>query len=287
MRVEVESNGMLIDHLENKLGDCMSRVEFAINYDGEKMRGNKQAEIVRKNIEKLINIGCDVNIQTVITNINEDEIDHIFGFSEKLNIRNRVFLAHSPNGNGKDISLRKINDWLKTVSILKEKYKHVIIELPDIFSGGGQKNAVGVRCEVMPNGDVTSCAPITFNKRAFIAGNIKEMPLKEIWASRHFYEIPELHQSDFKGLCAKCMFWKTCLGACRSISFSTGGDLLSHHPFCIELFDGIKNKSVDMSSFSGDIQDIIHQWISNIESPHFNANNERYEDIVKAQHKLL
>ena len=96
-----------------------------------------------------------------------------------------------------------------------------------------------------------------------------------------------MHQANFKGLCAKCICWKTCLGACRSISFSTGGDLLSPHPFCIELFDGIKDKSIDMSSFSEDIQNVIYQWISNIESPHFNANNERYEDIVKAQHKLL
>lgn len=288
LRVEVETNGMLIEKLVGQLGDNTKKVEFAVSYDGTEMRGNTQASIVRKNIEELNQLGCDIKIQTVITSINERELEHIFGFSEGLGIRNRVFLAHSPNGNGRNLSLRKMKDWLTTVNFFKQRYKNVIIELPDIFSGGGQKKCGwGVhRCEIMPNGDVTSCAPITFNHREFSAGNIKDTPLKDIWMSKHFKEIRNLHQKDFDSLCAKCIFWKTCLGACRSISYSTGGKLLSPHPFCVELFEGIKSGLVQTSEF-GELRNILDDWMCNIENPNYKGCEEVYEDIVKAQHKLI
>jgi radical SAM protein with 4Fe4S-binding SPASM domain len=288
LRVEVETNGILIDALVNKLKSNITKVEFGISYDGENMRGQKVSEIVRKNIEQLAKLGCDIKIQTVITTINAHEIDHIFNFSQKLNIRNRVFLAHSPNGNGKDLPLRKINEWLKTVNDIKTKYPHAIIELPDLFSGGSQKKCGwGVhRCEIMSNGDVTSCAPITFNHRSFVAGNINESSLKEIWTSEHFEEIRNLSQKDFKGLCAKCIFWNTCLGACRSISYSTGGDLLSPHPFCSALLAGVKGGAINASLIEH-IKDQIENWIKHLDDSNFIYDNTKYEDIVKSQHKIL
>lgn len=286
LRIEIETNGTLIDKLINDLQDDIRNVEFGISYDGENMRGAETAPIVRSNIEKLVNLGCNVKLQTVLTKLNISEIDHILNFSKTLGIKNRIFLAHSPNGNGKNLELLNVNEWLEIVKVIREKYPHAIVELPDVFSGGSQKKCGwGVhRCEIMPNGDVTSCGPITFNKRGFKAGNIKNQSLKDIWSSQHFSYIRNLRQQDFNGLCSKCIFWKTCLGAYRSISYSTGDDLLSPHPFCTAVFENIKN-NVIQKDLIPDIS-LIDKWIKGLESDNFAYENESYDSIVKKQHKL-
>lgn len=287
LRVEVETNGSMVESLINSLHDEILKVEFAISYDGENMRGTKTAPIVRKNIESLVNLGCNVKLQTVITTINISEICNILNFSKNLGIKNRVFLAHSPNGNGKNLELLNVNQWLEIVKLLKEKYPNAIVELPDVFSGGSQKKCGwGVhRCEIMPNGDVTSCGPINFNKQGFKAGNIKNNSLKDIWGSEHFKYIRNLKQKDFKGLCSKCVYWRTCLGACRSISYSTGGDLLSPHPFCTEIFKAIKNNAIKKSLIPN--ISLINKWLEGLESDNFIYETEPYDSIVKKQHKLI
>ena len=285
LRVEVETNGFLCNLLIEQLNKDISKIEFSVSYDGEQMRGNT-SDIVRDNIKKLVNLNCNVKIQTVITKINKNEIEHIFEFSKNLGIKNRVFLAHSPNGNGKNLSQLEIQEWLSLVKKIKTNYPHAIIELPDVFSGGTQKKCGwGVhRCEIMPNGDVTSCGPITLNKRGFIAGNVKHEPLKKIWNSEHFKFIRSIKQSDFKSLCSKCEYWNTCLGACRSISSSIGGNLLSPHPFCVSVYNLIlSGKAAD--SIIPNI-DAVYKWVESIRNSSCSPYNELYYSIVLKQHKL-
>ncbi|MDR1417606.1 MAG: radical SAM protein [Endomicrobium sp.] len=286
LRVEIETNGVLLDRIISSLGEDIKKVEFSVSYDGEEMRDRKLAPKVRENIEKLIKLGCDVKIQTVLTKINISELEHIFGFSGNLGVKNRVFLTHSPTGNGRTLSLFEILEWLKLIKILKSRFPNAIVELPDVFSGGTQKKCGwGVhRCEIMPNGDVTSCAPITFNKRGFVAGNIKTQSLRDLWNSEHFLYIRNLKQSDFKSLCAKCSFWKTCLGACRSISSSIDGDLLSPHPFCVSVFDMIKSNKVDKNLIPN--SDVVYSWVKQIDDLEGSFSEELYESIVLKQHKL-
>lgn len=286
LRVEIETNGLLVNELIKELGNDVSKIELSISYDGEEMRGKNLAPKVRDNIKTLVHLGCSVKIQTVLTKINIKELNHIFEFSKSLGIKNRVFLAHSPNGNGKNLNPLELSEWLNLVREIKSKYPHAIIELPDVFSGGKQKKCGwGVhRCEIMPNGDVTSCGPITFNKRGFKAGNIKEEPLSKIWDSEHFNYIRSIKQSDFKSLCSKCEFWKSCLGACRSISFSTGGDLLSPHPFCVSVYELILSGKAEKALIPN--FEIVNSWVQNIKNSQSNPFNELYASAVLKQHKL-
>jgi len=285
LKVEIETNGFLVNKIIPKLIGYLKKIEFAISYDGQRMRGPKNGDRVLTNIKILKNIGCDVKIQTVLTKINVDESDIIFEFSRQNNINHRVFLSHSLNGNGKNIPPFEIDEWLKILKNIKEKHPHVVIELPDLFSGGSQKKCGwGVhRCELMSNGDVTSCAPITFNKRDFIAGNIKHQRLEEIWNSKHFEYIRSLTQSDFQGLCKTCNCWKTCLGACRSISYSIGNDLLSPHPFCVALFNKIQTENLALSL----VEQIpnLDLWLKNVTGKICITENEKYLPIVESQHK--
>lgn len=284
LRVEVETNGMLIDKILPQVEGYLEQIHFSVSYEGGTLRDVRSTERVRKNIRLLKARGCNITIQTVLTSINIDEADSIFGFSRDIGARNRVFLAHSPNGNAKGLSLFTVEKWLQVLDHLKAKYSHLIIELPDVFSGGTQKKCGwGVhRCEIMPNGDVTSCGPITFNRRDYVAGNVKELPLEQIWNSSHFTEIRGLTQVDFRGLCSKCPYWKTCLGACRSVSYATEGSLLSPHPFCAACYRKLESGTLDESLLR--TIPLARGWFECIRSGGHPQPQETLCDIVERQH---
>lgn len=285
LKVAIETNGVLLDNIITGLGeDRIRKISFAISYDGKKMRNEKFVDLVKENIIKFANLGCEIKVQTAITKVNGDELDDIFQFSKSKGIKNRCFLAHSPDGNGKNIPIFRTNEWLAIIKKVTENYPNVMIELPDLFpKRKKRKCGWGVhRCEVMPNGAVTSCGPIAFNHREFVAGNIKKSRLKDIWVSKHFTEIRKLKQTDFEFPCSKCIYWTTCLGSCRSLAFSNGKKLLSPHPFCKALYDSIKNREIDKSLLT-DAQ-LVEAWIKEIENPNYIPPGDIYGDLVKKQH---
>lgn len=285
IKVAIETNGTLIGDIISGLGeDKVRKIFFAISYDGKKMRDKRFVDLVKKNIIKIANLGCEIKVQTAITKVNVDELDDIFKFSKANRIKNRCFIAHSPTGNGRNISSFKAEEWLKIIKKVSENYSNVMIEVPDIFPGRKKRKCGwGVhRCEVMPNGDVTSCAPITFNHRDFIAGNIKNEMLKDIWMSKHFMDIRKLKQSDFEMPCSKCIYWENCLGSCRSLAFSNGEKLLAPHPFCKALYDMIIQNELNENLLQD--AELVNSWFKEIENPDFVPVEISYSKLVTKQH---
>lgn len=286
LRVAIETNGMLVDKLINQLDmESVRKIFFAISYDGAKLRDERYINTVKENIIQVANLGCELKIQTAITKVNVDEMDDIFGFSKEHGIQNRCFLAHSAHGNGKNIPVFEAKEWLPLLQKIMENYPNVMVELPDIFPWRKKRKCGwGVhRCEVMPNGDVTSCAPIAFNHREFVAGNIKRDTLKNIWASKHFMEIRKLKQSDFEFPCSRCIYWKSCLGSCRALAFSNGETLLAPHPFCRALYNSIKNKELDDIILPN--KELVRSWLKELDNANYVPLSTEYEEIVKKQHK--
>lgn len=286
LRVAIETNGMFIDKLINQLDtDSVRKIFFAISYDGAKLRDERYTNIVKENIIKVANLGCELKIQTAITKVNIDEMDEIFGFSQDYGIKNRCFLAHSAHGNGKNIPVFETKEWLPILNKITKTYPNVMVELPDVFPWRKKRKCGwGVhRCEVMPNGDVTSCAPIAFNHREFVAGNIKRDTLKKIWSSKHFMGIRKLKQSDFEFPCSRCIYWGSCLGSCRALAFSNGDTLLAPHPFCRDLYKAIQNKEIDDSLLQN--QELVKAWLKGLNNENYVPLVIGYEEIVKKQHK--
>jgi radical SAM protein with 4Fe4S-binding SPASM domain len=234
LRVSLETNGILLNNSILRRITKPELVSYKVSYDGEKMRGKKSTEIVKENLKFLVDYGFDVKIQTVITRFNLQDVEQIFNFTRSLGISNRVFLGHSRTGNAKELPIFFVDQVLKIKEDLSARYAHLTIELPMLISGKHQKGCGWgtSRCELMPNGDVTSCGPLTFARRDFKAGNICDMPLRDLWNSKHFVQIRELTQDQFIGVCSTCEYFKDCKGSCRSISASIGGELLSSYPYC-------------------------------------------------------
>lgn len=236
LKVSIESNGFLLDAFLARRFQGLEKIKFNISYDGSYIRHSEKCQKIRENIEALAKGDMQVRAQTVIMPLNSEEAELIFDYTKRLGIKNRVFMGHNQVEKVKRVKQFAIDSLLDLRKKLLEKYDHLQIELPELIGGKASKGCGWgcSRCEIMPNGDVTSCAPIAFNRPGFIAGNIKEHFLERIWNGEHFRRIRLLKQEDFKGFCAKCKFWFQCKGSCRAAAASVGGDILSPYPVCQE-----------------------------------------------------
>lgn len=94
-------------------------------------------------------------------------------------------------------------------------------------------NIVGIEA----NGNIAPCDGF-FTFPEYIAGNIRENNLKNIWNnSPVFKKLENLDLTDLKGVCSKCIFLKTCAGSCRASSYSYYDDITAPFPTCQKLFE--------------------------------------------------
>lgn len=83
---------------------------------------------------------------------------------------------------------------------------------------------------IQSDGDVVGC--LSLQGRAFVAGNILERSLAEIWADDEAFAYNrKFCASDLKGPCQGCPSGEACRGGCLGIGFSTSGEL-HHNAYC-------------------------------------------------------
>ncbi|GAB4388080.1 MAG: radical SAM protein [Thermodesulfovibrionales bacterium] len=95
------------------------------------------------------------------------------------------------------------------------------------FSTGGAKGCIAGQliCLIDVDGNVLPCS--YFPKSA---GNIREMPFKDIWEnSELFRELRDF--KSYKGRCGSCEYINVC-GGCRARAYAVHGDYLEEEPFC-------------------------------------------------------
>jgi len=80
-------------------------------------------------------------------------------------------------------------------------------------------------CYVKPNGEVWPCPFVPVS-----GGNIRNMPLKEIWESSEVF-VNLKTRDNLKGECGRCINKSIC-GGCRGRAFAHYGDYLQEDPFC-------------------------------------------------------
>jgi radical SAM protein with 4Fe4S-binding SPASM domain len=210
LKTKLETNGLLLRQNNGRLMqmiiDHRDLVYLYISYDLAEQRGIKQSdhEFIRAVAIELHEHGVDVRLQTTLTEVNIEFLEDLLELPRKYGVHQRIFLGHSTSGNGSALSTFQAG------------------------CGWGLH-----RCEIMPNGDITTCGPITFTHTGFVAGNVRERPLQDIWRdSRYFEEMREIKQEDFDGVCGRCTYWEECRGSCRSVSWTRGASWFSPYPLC-------------------------------------------------------
>jgi radical SAM protein with 4Fe4S-binding SPASM domain len=238
---KLETNGLLLrkknDDIVTVLTQNKDLLRLYISYDLAAQRGlsASEHEHLRQVIIDLHQAGVRVKVQTSLTEVNIHDLDLLLELARDYGIPQRFFFDPTLLGNGTELTPFDLDTVLETFRYLDSLGLDLDCELPPLITGRqGKTCGWGLhRCELMPNGDVTTCGPITFSKTNFIAGNLKEQALSEIWTnSAYFIGMREVQQADFRGVCGQCQYWESCRGSCRAYAWSKGEDWFSPYPLC-------------------------------------------------------
>ncbi len=85
---------------------------------------------------------------------------------------------------------------------------------------------------ILHNGDILGCASV--RDQEYIEGNIRETPLKEIWASNHSFKWNrDMKKEYLTGFCKKCQYGHLCLGGCANARITMNNDLYDENRYCV------------------------------------------------------
>jgi radical SAM protein with 4Fe4S-binding SPASM domain len=198
-------------------------------------------EAVYESIKRAKKLGFWVGIHFVPMKPNAMKIGEVLEVAKNLSIDEVALLRFVPQGRGKanetELKLTREELWgfLEYVVNLKKVFQ----EKPQIRTGCpldflgfidqtselcNCKAAIS-SCSITPAGDVIPC-PGFKQLHEFIAGNIREKSLEEIWTTAQVFD--DIRKIDYRNLeiCSKCSMLDTCKGRCLAQRARQYGNLL-------------------------------------------------------------
>lgn len=251
MQVVMATNGTLITGEVAKRLKKSGLERAAISIDGfgiahDDFRGvNGAFEDLLRGLRACEKEGLAVQIFTMVTRYNYEEIPKIIELADELNLW-RIYLIYLiAMGRGKEISGACLSTeenmrffeyladvqkgskvWLKP--ICNPQY-WAYLKAEGLVDHDSKLEFTGctagiTRFHIFPNGDVTPCAYLPAK-----AGNIRDSSFLEVVRNSEMFK--ELRARNVKGQCAKCNYKEIC-GGCRSRAYAITGDYLGEDPVC-------------------------------------------------------
>ncbi len=264
MRLGISTNGTLLNFKSlSWVKDVPSSSYFlGISLDGAKpfthncLRRKKYAfEQTLKGIDIAKKLGIQLTLQTVLQELNKNEILDIASIAAKFGADYNVIPDIVPKGAGVDAKSQKI-EIHEILDKAEELYKYgrsigiraqinlpPALQVPDRFQKSDMACYWGKHfCGILPNGDVAMCHGCDFcniyDRNLFIAGNIQKQSLRNIWEhSVTFNNLREIDPDNFKGVCGRCVLRKFCRGYCRIRAYLEYGSILAPDTLCQEAFE--------------------------------------------------
>ena len=260
--ISIETNGTLLHHYFDVFSNIENLKNIAISLDGltsntyAKLRNSDDITTVLNNISFAIKkLKCNIEVITVLTKYNVDEIPDIYDFTSKIGVELRI-LSHIGCGgrgsNSQDQNLDPIAIYEFAKSFVFPKMKseinnlkkrpniHISLPLPFIpFELPPYNMACKLRnmFAILPNGDVAFCYRCT-NVKPLVFGSLRENSLKEIYGKTGFnVDFINTDQIYYEGVCSKCIAFKTCHGSCVLDSYWETGHFTSSYSFCQKMFE--------------------------------------------------
>ena len=266
LRMGLGSNGSLIDEKAAKtlkeagIKTASISLDSSIPEKHDDFRGAKGSWMKAIcAIKELKKNGVLVQVNTTVTQQNQNEIDDIMSLSEKLGVENFHLFFLVPTGRGKkltDISPAMYEKMIKTTFAKAQKHRlNVRPSCAPQFMRISRDMGLDMRqwirgclaglyyCRVYPNGDITPCPYLPIK-----LGNIREKPFSDIWFNSKLFK--DLRDFDtLKGKCGICDHRSLC-GGCRARAYglssnfidycgdlhepsAVNGDYLKEDPWCV------------------------------------------------------
>ncbi len=257
MMVVVGTNGYFINEASaRKLKDHgVSGVSISLDSPSPKVHDSvRQIDGSWDRAVKAIEISkaADLSVQmnTVVTNSNYNEIPELIQFARSLGVRvfSPFFLVCTGQGEElTDITPDQYEDLLTLIVRLQEDRTGMMIRTrcaptfrrilyqrnpeSSLLKLDAGKCMAGVSyCRITPEGKVTSCP---YMQGA--AGDVREKGFHEIWQNSE--EFTSLRNPSLQGKCKACEYQQVC-GGCRARAFATHGNLMDEDPWCVHVPDG-------------------------------------------------
>jgi radical SAM protein with 4Fe4S-binding SPASM domain len=194
--------------------------------------------------------GLSIQINTVVTKKNHDELSQLIAYARDLGAKvfSPFFLVCTGRGEGMtDLSPQEYEKVLSLIVAAQGKNDDIMIRTrcaPTVRRILHQKNpgsrllAMGAGrclagqsyCRITPEGDVTPCPYLPLS-----TGNVREQDFNDIWQNSAIFN--SLRNPSLKGKCRTCAYRLLC-GGCRARAYARKNDPLGEDPWCDYAPDG-------------------------------------------------
>jgi radical SAM protein with 4Fe4S-binding SPASM domain len=213
-------------------------------------------------IERCRDAGLSVQVNTVITRNNRDELPALIDHSRRLGARvfSPFFLVCTGRGEElTDLQPAQYEEVLSSIVDLQAKSDGIMVRTrcaptvrrvlykktpgsPLLKLNAGRCLAGLSYCRISPDGDVTPCPYMPLS-----AGNVRAQAFGDIWRDSSL--LTSLRSPALKGKCGQCGYRLLC-GGCRARAYAARKDYLGEDPWCQHVPDG--GRVIMPPSFEGD-----------------------------------
>lgn len=262
--VSLATNGFWDEGLTQEI--CQRRLDDVIvSLEGPQeindwFRAGGSYQITVRSIKALKESGKKVRLNTVLSHWNWQHIEPLFQLADEYNLLLIDFIHPRPFGRGNAQAARELMltaeetlSFNQIVRELRKKYRtKVVMDFDLLRDDDLPRHPIAPRifaCPagrefafVSPQGNVFPCgvAPVhdieamtEEQKRLFIAGNVREQSLLEIWHTSPVWDAFRDLQQCKPPQCFSCRFWgKKCFGTCPVGAYYHEGTLNGQDPYC-------------------------------------------------------
>lgn len=245
------TNGTL---LSPELFQCLEKghhsIIFYISLHGPEKIHDKFCRVsgsykkIIKSIRKLLEIGCDVRINTAVGTHNIGCLTSFIGqIKESFGILHRLVTVE-PIGRAKNQKTLIVGDDKFADILLTHGKNFQFLDSHDELSAKDWTSpACGIGCSmafVDAYGNVSLCPLLTQEQNPeFLAGNIREKSLREIWETSSVFNLFRTIQCK---KIERCEFRELCKGGCRSRAYLSTGDINAPDEQMCYLYKKTKNE---------------------------------------------
>jgi len=255
----IATNGTLITYDLAKRLKKAGVVGAAISLDSSersvhnRIRSNEKAfELAMRGIEAIRKAGILLQINTTAMEYNFDTLDELVGLADMYGSGIMLMYQLVPVGRGEKINdaTLDLRDNERLIRFLYKKQRNIstIIEpvagpqyWPHLMESTKKNEGIWMdiarQCfygcaagrgfvYIKANGDVWPCPFVEIS-----AGNVREMPFKNIWEKAEIFKNLRDRENTLKGTCGDCRYRGIC-GGCRGRAYALTGDYLAEDPSC-------------------------------------------------------
>lgn len=262
--IGLETNGLRFDRAFVELARDLQRrnlLSMTISLDGgteeahEILRGPRSFHRTVRGLRRLKESGVRFDVQCVLNAGNYKTIPNLYDLASELSPECEAVIWSVLNAAGRGAELiRRIGlDSATYPEIFELIHEHKtrfaginVIKLPPAMVPPkyllsvykGQDVGCSTSCRfpllgVLPNGDITICA-LSREDPDLLLGNVHETTLKEVWQKARMDLLRKryVRADHLEGICADCVWKRSCKGSCRAWALKEGDSFYSPYPVC-------------------------------------------------------